>query len=164
MVPFRRVVVPGFFITWPWRLGWVRLFAQAKEPGARPMCPGAKASRRRKIYVEGSKQPHHSRQRVLCRSDVAARRTVEDRGGDHDRPVFLATPRRKLRLARPLLPDVPGQENGGGGAGQASESAGAEAHKLRCPRELVALNGVGGPRRLIFSTISYLTLLNGRIA
>jgi len=64
----------------------------------------------------------------------------------HDRPVFLATPRRKkrganrgcqLRLARPPLPDVPGQENGGGGAGQASESAGAEAHnpggKLRRP-------------------------------
>src|SRR5260370_11448868 len=40
MVPFRRIVVPGFFITWPWRLGWVRLFAQAKEPGTRPMCPG----------------------------------------------------------------------------------------------------------------------------
>src|ERR1700738_2937757 len=40
MVPFRRIVVPGFFITWPWRLGWVRLFAQAKEPGARPMYPG----------------------------------------------------------------------------------------------------------------------------
>src|SRR6202030_3655617 len=40
MVLFRRIVVPGFFITWPWRLGWVRLFAQAKEPGARPMCPG----------------------------------------------------------------------------------------------------------------------------
>ena len=40
-------------------------------------------------------------------------------------------------LVRPPLPDVPGQENGGGGAGQASESAGAEAHnpggKLRCP-------------------------------
>src|ERR1700731_451148 len=40
MVPFRRIVVPGFFITSPWRLGWVRLFAQAKEPGTRPMCPG----------------------------------------------------------------------------------------------------------------------------
>src|SRR5580700_1107099 len=40
MVPFRRIVVPGFFITWPWRLGSVRLFAQAKEPGTRPMCPG----------------------------------------------------------------------------------------------------------------------------
>src|ERR1700739_4325373 len=40
MVPFRRIVVLGFFITRPWRLGWVRLFAQAKEPGARPMCPG----------------------------------------------------------------------------------------------------------------------------
>src|ERR1700745_1614448 len=40
MVPFRRIVVPGFFIPRPWRLGWVRLFAQAKEPGTRPMCPG----------------------------------------------------------------------------------------------------------------------------
>src|SRR5438105_12746277 len=42
-----------------------------------------------------------------------------------------------LVLVRPPLPDVPGQENCGGGAGQASESAAAEAHnprgKLRCP-------------------------------
>src|SRR5260370_38104339 len=40
MVPFRRIVVPGFFIPWPWRLGWVRLSAQAKDRGTRPMCPG----------------------------------------------------------------------------------------------------------------------------
>ena len=44
-------------------------------------------------------------------------------------------------LVRPPLPDVPGQENCGGGVGQASESAGTEAHnpggKLRCPPELV---------------------------
>src|SRR5580704_3707102 len=40
MVPFRRIVVPGFFIPWPWRLGWARLFAHAKEPGTRPMGPG----------------------------------------------------------------------------------------------------------------------------
>src|SRR5258705_5041111 len=40
MVPFRRIVVSGFFIAWPWRLGCTRSFAHTKEPRARPMCPG----------------------------------------------------------------------------------------------------------------------------
>jgi hypothetical protein len=39
------------------------------------------------------------------------------------------------------LPDIPGQENGGGGSGQASEPAGAKAQRpgreLRRPAELV---------------------------
>ena len=39
------------------------------------------------------------------------------------------------------LPDVSGQDNGGGGTGQAGKAAGAEAHypggKLGCPAELV---------------------------
>src|SRR5438045_4664434 len=48
----------------------------------------------------------------------------------------------ELRLARSPQPDdVPGQENRGGGTGQASEPAGAEAHdpgsQVRSPAELV---------------------------
>src|SRR6516165_7834547 len=47
----------------------------------------------------------------------------------------------QLRSARSPLPDVPGQKNGGGSAGQASEAAGAEAEdpggELRCPAELI---------------------------
>jgi hypothetical protein len=47
----------------------------------------------------------------------------------------------QLCLARSPLPDVPGQENGGSGAGQTSEPAGAEAQRpggeLRRPAELV---------------------------
>ena len=39
-VPCRRIVVPGFFMGRPRRLGWTRSLAEAKEPGARPMCPG----------------------------------------------------------------------------------------------------------------------------
>src|SRR6202047_3707935 len=39
MVPV-RVVVPGFFIGWPRRLECRRSLDQAKEPRARPMCPG----------------------------------------------------------------------------------------------------------------------------
>src|ERR1700730_13046953 len=39
MVPV-RVVVPGFFIGWPQRLECRRSLDQAKEPRARPMCPG----------------------------------------------------------------------------------------------------------------------------
>jgi len=39
------------------------------------------------------------------------------------------------------LPDIPGQENGGSGTGQAREAAGTEAHRpggeLRSPAELV---------------------------
>src|ERR1700732_1119439 len=39
MVPV-RVVVPGFFIGWPQRLECRRSLDQAKEPRARPVCPG----------------------------------------------------------------------------------------------------------------------------
>src|SRR3984893_10163327 len=39
-VPFRRVVVPGFFIGWPWRLGCTGSLAGGEEPGPRPMSPG----------------------------------------------------------------------------------------------------------------------------
>src|SRR6266481_4379267 len=39
-VPLRRVLVAGFFIDRPRRLGCTRALAHAKEPRARPMCPG----------------------------------------------------------------------------------------------------------------------------
>jgi hypothetical protein len=48
---------------------------------------------------------------------------------------------RQLGLARSPLPDIPGQEHGGGGTGQTGESAGAEAQHpgggLRSPAKLV---------------------------
>ena len=85
--------------------------------------------------------------KMICRPLSALRQHLIDHA---DRAGYLAPPRRKNRgakrgcelcLGNSPLPDVPGQENGRRGTGQAGEPASAEAKhpggELRGPAELV---------------------------
>ena len=84
------------------------------------------------------------RTRAATPADASAIAAIYNEGIADRIATFETEPRSATDIAssaRSPLPDIPGQENGGGGTGQAGEPAGAEAQRpggeLRRPAELV---------------------------